>query len=59
MGKVSFAPRGEHPLLFRRMEEPTDNFTPSEKNHPWGTTSPLGVKVKNGHFSKISKFSPG
>jgi hypothetical protein len=40
-----FTPRGEHSLLFRRMEGRTDNFTPRGQTHPWGTTSPLGVKV--------------
>jgi hypothetical protein len=56
----SFTPRGEHSLLFRRMEgqpesfTPRDNFTPWDKVHHWRTTSPLGskfaprVKVKNG-----------
>jgi hypothetical protein len=42
----SFTPRGEHSLLFRRMEGQTgDNFTPRGQSHPGGTTSPLGVKV--------------
>jgi hypothetical protein len=57
-----FTPRGEHSLLFRRMEGereprislPRDNFTQGDKSHPWGTTSLLGSKfaprgeVKNG-----------
>jgi hypothetical protein len=37
----SFAPRGELSLLFRRMEGRIENFTPGDKIHPWGTTSPL------------------
>jgi hypothetical protein len=36
----SFNPRGEHSLLFRRIEGRTENFTP-----PQGITSPLGDKV--------------
>jgi hypothetical protein len=63
-----FTPRGEHSLLFRRMEERTENFTPRGQNsplgdkiHPWGTTSPLGAKfsprveVKNGPLESILK----
>jgi hypothetical protein len=49
----SFTPRGEHSLLFRRMEGRSENFTPrgflqpyiGHKVHSWGTTSPLWVKV--------------
>jgi hypothetical protein len=50
----SFTRRGEHSLLFRRMEGQTENFSPREYFHPWGAKSPLGVKfaprgeVKNG-----------
>jgi hypothetical protein len=29
----------------QRISPPGDNFTPRGQNHPWGTTSPLGVKV--------------
>jgi hypothetical protein len=36
----SFTPRGEHSLLFRKMEGQTDNFTPGDNFVP-------GVKVKN------------
>jgi hypothetical protein len=56
-----FTPRGEHSLLFRRMEGRTENFTPRGKLHPQGTKftperhiRPWGVKftprgeVKNG-----------
>jgi hypothetical protein len=38
----------------QRISPPEDNFTPRDKIHPWGTTSPLGAKfspwgeVKNG-----------
>jgi hypothetical protein len=65
-----FTPRGEHSLLFRRMEGRTENFTPSgitsplgDKFHPLGTTSPLGSKfapkgeVKNGPLSLPQNFS--
>jgi hypothetical protein len=58
----SFTPRGEHSLLFRRMEGQTENFTPGEnftlggEIHPWGTTSPprdkaflpIGAKLRRG-----------
>jgi hypothetical protein len=50
----SFTPRGEHYLLFKRMEGRTENFTPRGQIHPWVTNSPLGSKfaprgeVKNG-----------
>jgi hypothetical protein len=38
-----FTPRGEHSLLFRRMERQTDDHPyMGEKVHPWGITSPLG-----------------
>jgi hypothetical protein len=69
----SFTPRGEHPVLFRRMEgrteiftPPGDNFTPRGLIHPWGTTSPLGSKfdprgeVKNGpQFVSRCELGPG
>jgi hypothetical protein len=29
----------------QRISPPGDNFNPRGKIHPWGTTSPLGVKV--------------
>jgi hypothetical protein len=29
----------------QRISPPGDNFTPRGLIHPWGTTSPLGVKV--------------
>jgi hypothetical protein len=37
-----FTPRGEHSLLFRRMEGRRENFTPKGKLHPRGHNSPLG-----------------
>jgi hypothetical protein len=43
----SFTPRGEHSLLFRRMEGRTENFTPR------GHNSPLGDK-----FAPRVKFYP-
>jgi hypothetical protein len=49
----SFTPRGEHSLLFRRMEGRTGNFTPGDNLPTRGQNSPLGskfvprVKVKN------------
>jgi hypothetical protein len=51
----SFIPRGEHSLLFRRMEGQTENFTCGDKIHPWGTkftpegeNSPLGDNFARG-----------
>jgi hypothetical protein len=47
-------PKGEHSLLFRRMEGRTENFTPEVYFAPRGLNSPLGSKfaprgeVKNG-----------
>jgi hypothetical protein len=29
----------------QRISSPGDNFMPRDKIQPWGTTSPLGVKV--------------
>jgi hypothetical protein len=55
----SFAPRGEHSLLFRRMEGQADNFTPrdnftlrgqnspvGENFAPWGQSLCLGAKLR-------------
>jgi hypothetical protein len=51
MFTTSFTLRGEHSLLFRRMEGQTENFTPKgitsppgDKVLPWGITSPQGSK---------------
>jgi hypothetical protein len=47
----SFTPRGEHSLFFKELRGKQiisprgNNFTPGGQLHPWGTTSPLGVKV--------------
>jgi hypothetical protein len=48
-----FIPRGEHPLLFRRMEGRIDALRPlgptstlGNKVQPWEPISPLGAKVK-------------
>jgi hypothetical protein len=44
----SFTPRGEHSLLFRRIEVANrEQITSPARNkiHPWGTTSPLGSSV--------------
>jgi hypothetical protein len=48
----SFTPRGEHTLLFRRMEEQTENFIPRGLPHPQETkftpreqNSSLGSKI--------------
>jgi hypothetical protein len=65
-------PRGEHYLLFRRMEgltriSPqgiTSPTSPGDKIHPWGTISPRGskfvlrVKVKNGPLSALTTPPP-
>jgi hypothetical protein len=40
----SFTPRGEHTILFIRMEVRTENFTPRGQNSPLGTASPPGSK---------------
>jgi hypothetical protein len=32
----------------QRISPPGDNFTPRGQTHPWGTTSPLGVKFTPG-----------
>jgi hypothetical protein len=46
-----FTPRGEHAYCLaewrgkQRISPPGDNFTPRGQIHPWGTTSPRGVKV--------------
>jgi hypothetical protein len=62
----SFTPRGEHSLLFRRMEGQTENFTPGEIFAPRGQNLPLGDnfapgvkvcprgKVKNGPLFSMS-----
>jgi hypothetical protein len=51
-----FTPRGEHSLLFRRMEGRTENFTPREQNSPLGDnfapggqSLPLGAELRMGH----------
>jgi hypothetical protein len=50
----SFSPRGEHSLMFRRMEgqtefhPPGDNFTPRGQNSLLGPTLPLEVKLRMG-----------
>jgi hypothetical protein len=44
----SFTPRGEHSLLFRRMEGQTENFTPEGQIRPWGKSLPLGAKLTMG-----------
>jgi hypothetical protein len=36
-----FTPRGEHSLLFRRMEGRTDNFTPRGSLYPYGDKAHL------------------
>jgi hypothetical protein len=43
----SFIPRGEHFLLFRRMEGQTEHFTPRGLIHPQGTKCTPGGEVKN------------
>jgi hypothetical protein len=43
----SFTPRGEHSLLFRRIEGEKKSSLLGDKIHTWGTTSPL-----------VSKFAP-
>jgi hypothetical protein len=60
MFTVSFAPRGEHSLLFRRMEgqkqtisHPRDNFTPVGQLRPWGSKFALRGEVKNGPLSSF------
>jgi hypothetical protein len=48
----------------QRISPPGDNFTPRGQIHPWGTTSPLGVKVfprsevKNGPQMRLWKSCP-
>jgi hypothetical protein len=47
----SFTPRGEHSLLFRRMEDrsenfiPGDDFTPRRQNSSLGDNFASGIKV--------------
>jgi hypothetical protein len=41
----SFPPRGEHSLLFRRMEGRAENFTPRAQNSPPGDNFAPGVRV--------------
>jgi hypothetical protein len=42
---LSFTPRGEQSLLFRRMEGRTENFTPRGQNSPLGDNHAPEVKV--------------
>jgi hypothetical protein len=51
----SFTPRGEHSLLFRRMEGQTEShpqrtkFTPGGQIRPWGQSLAPGVKLRMGN----------
>jgi hypothetical protein len=47
----SFTPRGEHSLLFRRMEGQTENFTPRDNLTPRGLNSPPGANFAPGDQS--------
>jgi hypothetical protein len=44
----SLTPRGEHSLLFRRLEGQTENFTPGDNFTPRGQSSPLGDNLPPG-----------
>jgi hypothetical protein len=48
MFTLSFTPRGEYSLLFRRMEGRTENFTPGDNLTPRGQNSSL-----------VDNFAPG
>jgi hypothetical protein len=50
-----FTPRGEHSLLFRRMEEQTENFNPRGQLYPYGTNFTPGGQLRPWG----SKFAPG
>jgi hypothetical protein len=50
----AFTQRGEHSLLFRRMEGRTENFTPREYLHPSGTKFTPGRELRPWG----SKFDP-
>jgi hypothetical protein len=45
----SFTPRGEHSLLFRRMEG-EQRISPPGDNFTWGQSLPLGDQLRMGLF---------
>jgi hypothetical protein len=56
MSTPSFTSRGEHSLVFRRMEGWTENFTPRGQLHPWGQSLPLGAKLRMGLWTTNQSF---